>query len=121
MRYVTLARPRQVTQGNFRLSSQSEAPNDYAEQTSLAWWRYAIAATLLGCLIILAEIFFALAWVVEGAIEGFLALEAALFFGFLAAFAAIATRRRWGLLQKALLFARLRERRQFRKQKNYDV
>jgi hypothetical protein len=103
------------------LNSQSEAPNVYAEQTSLAWWRYAIAGTLLGCLIILAAISFALAWIVEAAIEGFLALQAALFFSFLAAYAAIATRRRWGLLQKALLFARLRERRQFRKQKNYEV
>jgi hypothetical protein len=114
---VTRARPPQVTQGKIRLNT----PSVYAEQTSLAWWRYVIAATLLGCLIILAAISFALVWVVEVATVGWLSLHAALFFSFLAAYAAVATRRRWGLLQKALLFARLRERRQFRKHETYEV
>ena len=102
------------------MNSQSEAPNVYAQQTSLAWWRYVIAAALLGCLIILAAISFALAWVVEVTTVGLLSLQAALFFSVLAAYAAIATRRRWRLLQRALLCARLHERRQFRRQENYE-
>jgi membrane protein implicated in regulation of membrane protease activity len=107
-------RPRQDTE--IRLNSQSEAPIVYLEPTSLAWWRYVIVATLLGCLIILAAISFALAWVDEVTIVGLLSLHAAVFFSVLAIYAAIATRRRWRRLQKALLSARLRERRQFRKQ-----
>ena len=103
------------------MDRRSEAPHVYAQQTSLAWWRYVIAAALLGCLIILAAISFALACLVEVTTVGFLSLQAALFFCVLAAYAAIATRRRWGLLQKALLSARLRERRQFRKQESYEV
>ena len=102
------------------MNSQSEAPNVYEEQTSLAWWRYAIAAALFGCLIILAAISFALALVAEVAIVGLLYLQAAVFFSVLASYGAIATRRRWRLLQRALLCARLHERRQFRRQENYE-
>jgi hypothetical protein len=118
---IRVARPRQITQGNIRLNGQSEARNDYAERTRLAWWRYVISATLLGCLIILAAVSFALAWVDGPTTVGSLSLQAALFFSLLAVYAASATRRRWRLLQKALLSARLRERRQFRKSENYEV
>ena len=103
------------------MNRQSEAPNDYAEQNSLAWWRYVIAAALSGCFVILAAISFALAWVEEVTTLRLLCAQATLFFSFLAAYAAIATGRRWRLLQKELLFARLRERRQSRKQESSKI
>ena len=103
------------------MDRQSAATIADAELTvRLLWRRYVITSALLGCLIILGAISFAHAWVAEMGSASLLWLQTAAIV-LVAVYPALATQRRWRLLHKARLVARLGERRQMRERQNYEA